>query len=584
MDEKELKECKVRPVKSEYSTFLNFKLHFNLISADRRRIRQAKSNEKIDIKNESNIRLKSVNSFASNTNNNANTFRMINDDTNTNEELREIKELNSLTNNNPGDINIPEFHKINSADLTFEENPDATSNKKTIDNTANNIKNNKASTNKDDDFNTRVNNKKVSVDDVNKISNRLFRDWESKLLKRQKLQEEYFKETCTFHPTTLNSHLKTNSNANANSTNNGEEAEFKINPEEFYKRLKDWKDKRNEKLSSSVARSSEFNLTTGERLYTPNANKRSNSSKGDFEFKFNEERLKKGIFERLFKDHEDKKEQKKEDEKNYISQIKNSSSFLITDSNSRTITENNKNDMFEVIYKEINPSEERSVTITDEYLAELKLDDKEKAQLKPLLKFFMESKQGYTHKEFIESAMIYYDKKMKYEDKMHVNDWYNKVRKAKSPKKLREDMMNMEIQKKFSFKPEISGSSLNVLQASKKYSNTSFQDRIKDMIEKKKSFISSQQMVKDLEIRKKCSFKPNSNPSNSFNISHIKKNTMIDPTAPENQIREKDSDIDSDNDNEEERINTITSNNNTKTEETVENDMGEMETEINIEM
>lgn len=556
MDEKELKECKVRPVKSEYSTFLNFKLHFNLISADRRRIRQVKSSEKIaNFKEESNIRLKSVNSFGSNTNINANTFRGINDDTN--EDLKDFKELNNI---NSGEFSGPEFNKINSADLTFEENPDATTNKKTIDNNKNETVNN-------DNEKTNPRNKKKSVDEVNKISNRLFRDWEAKLLKRQKLQEEYLKETCTFQPTTLQSQSRANQSV---------DGEFKINPEEFYKRLKDWKEKRNEKLSSSVARSSEFNLTTGEKLYTPNANTRSNSTKGDFEFKFNEERLKKGIFERLFKDHEEKKEQKKEEEKKYMEQVKNSSSFLITDSNSKAITENNKNEMFEVIYKAINPSDERSITITEEYFSELAIDEKEKKQLKPLLKFFLDSKQGYTHREFIESAMIYYDKKMKYEDKMHVNEWYDKVKKAKSPKKIREDMMNMEIKKKFSFKPEISGTSLNVLQTSKKYSNTSFQDRIKDMIEKKKTFISSKQMERDLEIRKKCSFKPNTKDNNNLNL-FAKKSTMIDPTAPENQIREKDSDQDSDDDH---RIHTVTSQ--TKTEGTAE--MGEMETELNVEM
>ena len=46
LDEKELKECKIRPEKSEYSTFLNFKLHFNLIPSDRRRDKNAASEEK----------------------------------------------------------------------------------------------------------------------------------------------------------------------------------------------------------------------------------------------------------------------------------------------------------------------------------------------------------------------------------------------------------------------------------------------------------------------------------------------------------------------------------------------------------
>lgn len=555
MDEYELKELKVKPVKSEYSTFLNFKLHYNLISADRRRVRKIKSSNKMEKMNSKNTK-----------NNNSNLMNLSggsNPDFNNalsserrlpnkgsckpKEENKEIVlEKDEKDNKNKDDImkfsNKDIKNVINAPDLTFEENRNNTVNSKSKESSrsskekAEGKREGACKENADDDereehhrFKSKV---KRSAMEVGEISNRLFREWESKIVKKQQLQEEYYRENCPFQPQNLVSTLSCKSHES-----------IQIDPEQFTKRMQDWESKKKEKLSLFIGRAMSVNLTTGEELFKPNIGKPSILKTTGFTLKDNEERFKKGIFERLFSDKIMIKQKKEEETNIKMSEIKRESTYQIQDSLSKKINEDNKTEMFEEIFKVLNPQDERSITINEEFLANLGLDDNEKSLLKPLLKFFTESKQGYTHKEFIETSLVYFDKKMKYEDRLHIYSWHANLRKAKSPKKMREK--EEAEKKKFTFKPEISENSKEAVENSVRYKNSTFIERNKGLLESKKSFIQENQKIKELEVMKKCSFKPNADAAAALNLSATKSAKALEKLAEENEIKEKDSDKDS---------------------------------------
>lgn len=528
MEEKELKECKVRPIKSEYSTFLNFKLHFNLIPSDRKRDRVGKSTNNIvnlnnNSKYNSNNRTYTNNfnkknkSIAFN-NSNYKDFEFTNEKGDfTNMEISRVDKNMSLEKS--------KHHNVNSGDLTFEEE------KNTRLYSHDNLptENTELST-------TNIRFKgltKKSAKEVNETSNRLFRDWETKIVKRQQLQEEFYRDNYSFHPEVNNSILLDSSIA-------------RLSPDNFYKRVIDWREKKQERLNNSIARASEMNLTTGEELFKPNS-QRPKSTKS-FAFKFNEDRFKKSIFERLFGDFDDLKEKKKENEEKLEAEVKNSTNFVIKDMKSRHIAVENQKEMINELYKVINPNEERFINLSNEHLEVVLPNGEERKMLMPLLKYFQNGEQGISHTEFLENCSIYLDKKMNYDDRRFLYEWYTKKKRVNSPKKVRREKIEAEIKKKFSFKPDVATSSLSVLEASKKYSNTTFQDRINNMIEKKKTFVSQKSMEIQNNVDKNCSFKPNTI-KEELNVNRKKtgKSFRMSSIPDDDLIREKDSDKDSEN-------------------------------------
>lgn len=384
IDEKELKECKVRPVKSEHSTFLNFKLHYDLIPSERKR-----------------------------------------------------------------EVKIP-----TKVDDTLVEN-------------------------------TKIEKSKRNID-VNVTSDRLYRDWQKNNVKKQQLQDEYYKTNYPFKSPTSKSL----------------DSSFKIDSEEFYKRMEVWKRKKEDKRINSVQKASMMNLTTGEILFKPN----SNVPKQMFSFK--DERMTENIFKRLYQDHKIIKEKKLEEEKNHEKHLSVLATFKIKDLVSKQIADSKDEKMIEKICTYLNPNSERFVTIDDEYINSLDLSEKYKKIFTPVLNQ-LKGKDGINQEELTEEIKKIVLNKLKYEDKSLITNWYNDINAHESPKKKRISMAIEEVSKKFSFKPTLSESNKEVLQSSKKYSNKNFSERVKDMIEKKSNYVSQKLLAKEKDELKEVYDRPN---------------------------------------------------------------------------
>lgn len=480
MQENEMKECKVKPEKTEYSTFLNFKLHFNLLPKDA-----------IDT-------------------------------------VRKMK-TRSLEKGPKSGSNSNEYGSFSYTNLNgdFADMPSTTKTKKV-----------------------------KSPAEVDKISDRLYRQWEFYSHKKEKLKNEYYSDVCPFKPkinpptpiaeqeptikeTEIN-HVVTTETDNHNVTKSSD----LLNKVSFLERVTQWKSRVSQKIQDQLEKAAKVDLTTGEAFHNPSAYRLPSSDTIIYKFK-NDNDFKGEIHERLYRENETLKMKKTALVEEHFKETAKMMTTVKADPKSKELAEVNKAHLFEELYLLLNPNELRSVTFTKEYIDELSLDQKASSQLLKVIQIFGESKQGYTHKEFIEKIEDVYHSKLNYGERTRVNDWYNFKIKVLSPKKARQDKAKQE--SLHSFKPVVTQSSLDVLAKGKKYAGTSFAERNKSLLEKKEAFISEKKTEHDQKMMKDCSFHPNTkkeslSPTKSMNIN-IKTEAHDENELPihvENQESSKD--------------------------------------------
>lgn len=440
MQENEMKECKVKPEKTEYSTFLNFKLHFNLLPKD--------------------------------------TF------------IDKKMKTRSLDKGPKSGSNSNDYGSFSYTNLNgdFADMPSTTKTKKV-----------------------------KSPAEVDKISDRLYRQWEFYSHKKEKLKNEYYSDVCPFKPkinpatpisdqepvikeTEVNQVITTETEGNVTKSSE------LINKISFLERVTQWKSRVSQKIQDQAEKAGKVDLTTGEAFHNPSAYRLPSSDTIIYKFK-NDNDFKGEIHERLYRENETLKMKKMSLVDEHLKETAKMMTTVKADPKSKELAEVNKAHLFEELYLLFNPNELRSVTFTKEYLEELSLDQKTTSQLSKVIQIFGESKQGYTHKEFIEKIEIIYHNKLNYGERTRVNDWYHFKIKVLSPKKARQDKAKQE--SLHSFKPVVTQSSLNVLAKGKKYAGTNFAERNKSLLEKKEAYVLEKKTEHDQKMMKDCSFHPN---------------------------------------------------------------------------
>ena len=515
-EEHEMKECKIRPIKTEYSTFLNFKLQFGLIPQNRKRTRKINMSQ-ISYKESSNLKRESqnYNNILNNINQHKDSFYKYKATSNpkTKEEIAKITERLYREHEHREFKRQKERNDYYNQICTFKP----------------------------------VVNFPTNLDETYAITNDIF---------KVELKSNSKKKINTNNSTYINNTTDKNNTTIKSSMNVYQEI---LTGAPFYQRVMEWKDKVRQSKDMKERDSKKFNLTNGEIMFNPIAYRTASSNMTISKIKLNETLLNernsikdinkddtinksilsninlntinnvdKHIHSKLYESHKTITAKKEE-------QIKKRENELTNMSKSKPINtkqkENNvSNDkLYPWIFNYLNPDNEKALSLDKSYVNNLELDKRASNAFSPLIKILGKNNQEYSQDEFVEKLKLIWanntknqttqDKKnskfnmlnnqLSFSEKVKIREFYKYCMRANSPKRIRQENFEKDQKDKFTFKPVVSDSSNNIFEKGRKYSNTSFFDRNKSLLENKKDYNDKHNEIKAIDELKECSFKPN---------------------------------------------------------------------------
>lgn len=261
-------------------------------------------------------------------------------------------------------------------------------------------------------------------------------------------------------------------------------------PHSFYSRTLEWKQAKDDKLRAQSQDSGKYPFKPKISHYAESLRQEDGR-----------------IFNRLFEEDKLLKQKRAESEEKALSTIRHESSYRIRDPKSREITDENKSALFISLFNLLNPTEKPYITINLQHLNELGLDGKTLEQIFPVTSALISDRIAYTQSDFLKAVTKLYNEVLDYQQKRLLYDWFYGVKRRESPKKLRFEEQQRERSEKFTFVPFVSESSKRIAMHSSKTVG-SFLERNMELLERKKSFISTKNLQKLNELMRSCSFKP----------------------------------------------------------------------------
>lgn len=296
----------------------------------------------------------------------------------------------------------------------------------------------------------------MSPEKLNKHINRLYKDYEIRQVKQEKLKENYFNEVCPHSPV-----------INDNS-------EPKI--ENFYNRLQDWLTKKKEK-DEKRKKESELDRETNKPLFKPqtieysqsklelNAIKNRPTSPIKSADVLHNEALTKTIRRSTLLETS-------------VADIKKKSEQIITSEASKKLNQKNKDELFKKIFEILDFNKDNKICYNEDFSEGLKNVPPHIINiLEPLFEEFNENKEILTLKEFIVSCGRLYNI-LDYYQRSQLFQYIFYCKKQEAPwniKKKKEQ--ELEDNRNFSYVPKVANFTNEMIDKSDKYKGSTFMDR-----------------------------------------------------------------------------------------------------------
>jgi hypothetical protein len=291
---------------------------------------------------------------------------------------------------------------------------------------------------------------------------RLYKEYEAKKVKQEKLKEDYYKETCPHKP-------EVNDNSEPKIGN-------------FYSRLQSWLTKKKEK-DEKRKEISNIDPKTNKPLFTPDLK--------ETESKYTKPRptSPKELVSKLHTEGNDINMRRKTLLDENINQIKQISEKVVTSPKSKNLNEKNKSELFRKIFQILDYNDDGIIRYDEDFDEAMRNVPPHIAEiLQPLFDEFRENKEILTLKEFIVSCGRLYNI-LDYYERSQLFQYIFYVKKLQSSRTFKKNE-EFEVEKKnFSYQPAINDGCKKLFNKSEKYTGTTFLERNSQYLETRKRVI-----------------------------------------------------------------------------------------------
>lgn len=293
--------------------------------------------------------------------------------------------------------------------------------------------------------------KTLPWEEIQKHTEKLYKENEAKKVNRERLTEEYYKELCTYTP----------------DINDKSEA----NPNNFYLRLQNWLGKQKEKDDERKEKS-KINQETNLPFFKPIIIE----TMSKIEIK-DRPTAGKELLDYLHNNHKEVIEKRKNLHQSSLEQTKRESERPLMSPNSRDLNEKNKNELYTRIFELLDYNGDKKISYDEDFDQAMREVPKHIVKiLDPLFEEFRENKEVLTIKEFVLSCGRLYN----ILDFWERSELFNYIFQLKKNTSAREQRFIKSIEKQkneVKEKPEIHDSTRVVFDNSEKYKGTDFMMR-----------------------------------------------------------------------------------------------------------
>lgn len=338
--------------------------------------------------------------------------------------------------------------------------------------------------------------KVASWDQIDKHTERLYKDHEARLVNRSVLTDSYYNEICQPTP----------------SIND----KSKPDPSNFYSRLQNWiaRQKEKEEERKGIAK---MNQTNNKPFFKPLVNDSPRKLKLSGRPSAGDELLLK-----LHNDYKEKIEKRENLHKSNLEKVKQDSERPLVSPKSKNLNEKNKKELFSKIFEMLDYNQDNKISYDEDFEEAMKNVPKHIVKiLEPLFEEFKENKEVLTIKDFILSCGRLYDI-LDYWEKSELFNYIFKIKKNTSNREKRIITSIEKDKADFTHQPTITDKSKTIFDSSEKYSGLDFLKRNSTYLETRKRVMTDGIEKRDAEEKKskiiiiininiiilECTFKP----------------------------------------------------------------------------